>query len=219
MQYAEQLRALGQRVFNFATGTIVGVLQFVLSMIIAGVLLMQSKGGYGATREIVTSLVGTRNGKRFADMSISTIRSVVKGVLGVAVIQTLAAAGALVAGMPMPRVWADAVLVFAIVQLPPIILLGPIAVWYYSVADAVPATVFLVYRLFVSVLDGFLKPMLLGRGLETPMLVILLGAIGGAITPGIVGLFVGAVVLALGYELFRMDGAGCTRAALPERAA
>ncbi|HSN52600.1 MAG TPA: AI-2E family transporter [Woeseiaceae bacterium] len=202
MLYEEQLRALGHRVFNFATGSLVGVLQFVVSTIIAAALLLQARGGYSASRQIMTSLVGTANGDRFTDMSISTIRSVVKGVLGVAVIQALAAAvGLVVAGIPMAGIWAGAVLVVAIVQLPPILVLGPIAFWYFSVAEPVPATSFLVYSFVVSFLDGVLKPMLLGRGLETPMLVILIGAIGGAIMSGIVGLFIGAVVLALGYEL------------------
>ena len=201
-QYEEQLRALGQWVFKFATGTIVGVLQFVLSTIIAGALLMQSRGGHKATREIMTSLVGTANGERFTSMSISTIRSVVKGVLGVAVIQALlAAVGLLLMGVPAAGIWTGAVLVVAIIQLPPILVLGPIAFWVFSVADPVPATIFLVYSLLVSLSDAILKPMLLGRGVETPMLVILIGAIGGAIMSGIVGLFIGAVVLALGYEL------------------
>jgi predicted PurR-regulated permease PerM len=93
------------------------------------------------------------------------------------------------------------VLLLAIVQLPPIIVLGPIAIWVFSVADTVPATIFMVYAMVVSVSDGFLKPLFLGRGMETPMLVILLGAIGGMIMSGIVGLFVGAIVLALGYEI------------------
>ena len=92
-------------------------------------------------------------------------------------------------------------LILAIVQLPPIIILGPIAFWYFSVAEPVPATIFLVYSMVVSFSDAVLKPMLLGRGVETPMLVILLGAIGGAITQGVMGLFIGAVVLALGYEI------------------
>lgn len=202
MQYQEQLRALGHRVFNFGTGMLVGVLQFVVSTIIAGALLMQAKGGYRVSREIMTSLVGAANGERFTNMSIATIRSVVKGVLGVAVIQALlAAAGLLLVGVPAAGIWAGAVLVVAIIQLPPILVLGPIALWVFSVADPVPATIFLVYSLLVSFSDAILKPMLLGRGVETPMLVILIGAIGGAIMSGIVGLFIGAVVLALGYEL------------------
>lgn len=201
-QYEEQLRAMGQRVFGFASGMLIGVLQFVLSTIIAGALLMQAKGGYKATREIMASLVGTERGSKFTDTSILTIRSVVKGVLGVAVAQAiLAAIGLVLMGVPAAGLWAGAVLVLAIIQLPPILVLGPIAFWVFSVAEPVPATIFLVYSIIVSVSDAFLKPMLLGRGLDTPMLVILIGAIGGAIAMGIVGLFIGAVILALGYEL------------------
>jgi predicted PurR-regulated permease PerM len=201
-QYGTQLRELAQKVFGFASGMLVGVLQFVLSTIIAGALLLQSKGGYTASREIMASLVGTERGTKFTDTSILTIRSVVKGVLGVAVAQAiLAAIGLVLIGVPAAGLWAGAVLVLAIIQLPPILVLGPIAFWVFSVAEPVPATIFLVYSIIVSVSDAFLKPMLLGRGLETPMLVILIGAIGGAIAMGIVGLFIGAVILALGYEL------------------
>ena len=201
-QYEDQLKLLGQRVFGFATGTFVAVFQFIFATIIAGALLTQAQGGYTVSRNIMTSLVGTKNGDRFTDMSILTVRSVVKGVLGVAVIQSLLSAiGLVLIGVPAPGLWAFAVLVLAIVQLPPLIVLGPIAVWVFSVTDGIPATIFLVYALIVSGSDTFLKPMLLGRGVETPMLVILIGAIGGAIASGIIGLFIGAVVLALGYEL------------------
>jgi predicted PurR-regulated permease PerM len=201
-QYQAQLRDLAQTVFGFASGTLIGILQFVLSTIIAGALLLQSKGGYKSTREIMASLVGTERGEKFTNTSILTIRSVVKGVLGVAVAQALLSAiGLVLIGVPAAGLWAGAVLVLAIVQLPPILVLGPIAFWVFSVAEPVPATIFLVYSIIVSVSDAFLKPMLLGRGLETPMLVILIGAIGGAIAMGIVGLFIGAVILALGYEL------------------
>ncbi|MDH3905708.1 MAG: AI-2E family transporter, partial [Gammaproteobacteria bacterium] len=100
-QYDTQLRELAQKVFGFASGTLVGVLQFVLSTIIAGALLLQSKGGYNATREIMASLVGTDRGARFTDTSILTIRSVVKGVLGVAVAQALlSAVGLVLIGVP-----------------------------------------------------------------------------------------------------------------------
>jgi predicted PurR-regulated permease PerM len=201
-KYDTQLRDLAQRIFGFASGMLVGILQFVLSTIIAGALLLQSRSGYEATREIMASLVGSERGTKFTDTSILTIRSVVKGVLGVAVAQALlSAVGLYLIGVPAAGLWAGAVLILAIVQLPPILVLGPIAFWVFSVAEPVPATIFLVYSIIVSVSDAFLKPMLLGRGLETPMLVILIGAIGGAIAMGIVGLFIGAVILALGYEL------------------
>ena len=201
-QYEDQLKALGQSVVGFATGTLAGIFQFVFATIIGGTLLMQGKGGYTVSRNIMASLVGIQNGEKFTKMSILTIRSVVKGVLGVAVIQAiLSGIGLVLIGVPAAGLWAGAVLVLAIIQLPPIIILGPIAFWVFSVAEPVPATIFLIYAIIVSASDAFLKPMLLGRGVETPMLVILIGAIGGAISAGIVGLFIGAVILALGYEL------------------
>lgn len=201
-KYAEQLQALGRTVAGFVTGTVVGIFQFIFSTIIAGVLLMSAQGGYRVSRNIIASLAGTANAEKFTDLSILTIRSVVKGVLGVAIIQAiLSAIGLALIGVPGPGLWAGAVLVLAIIQLPPIIILGPIAFWVFSVAEPVPATIFLVYAIIVSASDAFLKPMLLGRGVKTPMLVILIGAIGGAIAAGIVGLFIGAVILALGYEL------------------
>ena len=201
-QYSEQLQTLGRTVAGFATGTVIGIFQFIFSTIIAGVLLMSAKGGYQVSRNIIASLAGTANAEKFTDLSILTIRSVVKGVLGVAIIQAvLSAIGLALIGVPGPGLWAGAVLVLAIIQLPPIIILGPIAFWVFSVAEPVPATIFLIYAIIVSASDAFLKPMLLGRGVETPMLVILIGAIGGAISAGIVGLFIGAVILALGYEL------------------
>ncbi len=201
-KYSPQLQALGKTALGVAKSTVGGVFQFIFSIIIAGVLLTSAESGYRAARNIAASLMGDRAGDKMTDMSILTIRSVVKGVLGVAVIQAiLSAIGLATIGVPAAGLWAGAVLVLAIIQLPPLIILGPISVWVFSVAEPVPATIFLVYSMIVSVSDAFLKPMLLGRGVETPMLVILVGAIGGAITSGIIGLFLGAVVLALGYEL------------------
>jgi predicted PurR-regulated permease PerM len=201
-QFQPQLRSLGEKAVGFAGSLFGGVFQFIFATIIGGALLTQARGGYEVTKNIANSLAGGSSGEKLTNLSIMTIRSVVKGVLGVAVMQTILAAIGLVAiGVPAAGLFAGAVLILAIVQLPPILVLGPIAFWFFSVADTVPATIFLIYAFVVSISDAFLKPMLLGRGVETPMLVILIGAIGGAITEGIVGLFVGAVVLALGYEL------------------
>ena len=86
--------------------------------------------------------------------------------------------------------------------LPTILILGPIIIYVFTITSTVPAVIFMIWSLLVGMSDSFLKPLLLGRGLDVPMLVILLGAIGGMILSGIIGLFVGAVVLAVGYELF-----------------
>jgi predicted PurR-regulated permease PerM len=200
-KFEDQLKSLGRSVISFAGSMAVGVLQFVASFIIAGVFLVSAEGGYRVSQTLASSLAGDR-GKGLTDLSVATIRSVAKGVLGVAIIQAiLSAVGLVVAGIPAAGIWTFAVLMLAIMQLPPIIILGPIAVWFFSTADTVPATIFLVFALVVSASDGVLKPMFLGRGVEIPMLVILLGAIGGMILLGIVGLFIGAIVLALGYQI------------------
>jgi predicted PurR-regulated permease PerM len=200
-KFSDQLKALGGKVVKMAGAFAVGVLQFVLSIIIAGVFLVGAEGGYRMTLTFTSSLVGDR-GRALTDLTVATIRSVAKGVLGVAIIQSLLASIGLVAmGIPAAGIWTFIILMLAIMQLPPILVLGPIAVWVFSTAEPVPATIFTIYSILVSFSDAILKPMMLGRGVEIPMLVILLGAIGGMILSGIVGLFIGAVVLALGYQI------------------
>jgi predicted PurR-regulated permease PerM len=200
-KFQPQLVALGESTLRFAGSMALGVLAFVLSIIIAGVFLVSAEAGYRTSLKLSTALLGER-GAGLTNLSVETIRSVAKGVLGVAVIQSLLSAiGLALIGVPAAGIWAGIILVLAIMQLPPLIILGPIAVWVFSVAEPIPATIFGVYALIVSASDSFLKPLFLGRGMEIPMLVILLGAIGGMMLSGIVGLFLGAVVLALGYEI------------------
>jgi predicted PurR-regulated permease PerM len=200
-KFAPQLRDLGQSLLSIAGSTLIGVLIFIFSIIVAGVFLVSADGGYRIARTIGRTL-SDEHGENMIDMAIETIRSVAKGVLGVAVIQSLLSAVGLVAiGVPAAGIWAGVILLLAIMQLPPLLVLAPIAVWVFSVADATPATIFAVYAFLVSISDSFLKPLFLGRGMDIPMLVILIGAIGGMMTSGIVGLFVGAVVLAVGYKL------------------
>ena len=202
-KHREQLKAFSSWLLKFVAGTTIGLLSFAFSIIIAGVLMLSADSSYQAVRRIGYQLGGARAAD-FTDLSVATIRSVAKGVLGVALIQSLlAAVGLIVMGVPGAGIWTAIILVLAIMQLPPLLVLGPIAFWVFSVAEPVPATIFLVYSLIVSFSDGLLKPLFLGRGVDVPMLVILLGAIGGMITAGIIGLFIGAVILALGYELFR----------------
>jgi predicted PurR-regulated permease PerM len=94
-------------------------------------------------------------------------------------------------------------LIVAIIQLPPIVILGPVMIYVFATASTVAAVLFMIWGILVSVSDAFLKPLLLGRGVDVPMLVILIGALGGMMATGVIGLFVGAVVLALTYQLFQ----------------
>ena len=202
-KFKPQLKAVGTWLLKMAAGVGGGILQFILSIIIAGVLLVYAQSSSGAVERFAARLMGPRGGKEFADMAGATIRSVAQGVLGVALIQSiLAGIGLLAIGVPYAGIWALLVLLLAIVQLPPLLILGPIVVYVFSVFATVPAVIFAVWSVIVSMSDAFLKPLFLGRGMDIPMLVILLGAIGGMVLSGIIGLFVGAVVLAVGYKLF-----------------
>jgi predicted PurR-regulated permease PerM len=201
-RYEPQLKAMGARLLSTVTGLGVGVLQFVISIIIAGVFLATSEAGATASVRIARRFAGEQ-GEGFVGMADKTIRSVALGVLGVAVIQSLLSLLGMVAvGVPGAPLWALLVLIVAVIQLPPIIILLPVAIYVFSTAATLPAVLFLIWAIIVSGSDAFLKPLLLGRGVNVPTLVILLGAIGGMMLSGIIGLFVGAVVLALGYQLF-----------------
>jgi predicted PurR-regulated permease PerM len=129
--------------------------------------------------------------------------SVAQGVLGVALVQTLLAGiGMAIYGIPNWGLWTVLVLPLAVVQLPPLLVLAPVAIWAFADAGATTGTIiFAIYALVVSFSDTFLKPIFLGRGVEIPMPVILIGAIGGVMMSGVIGLFVGAVVLAIGWKL------------------
>ena len=202
-KYEPQLKQAGEKVIAVATGAGSSVLQFVISIIISGILVANARGANNITLKIFSRLTSDKQGEIFTNLSRDTIRSIAQGVLGIAIIQALLSAlGMYLMDVPAWGLWTIFVLILAIVQLPPILVLGFVIAYVWSVADTTPAVIFTIYALIVGASDNFLKPLLLGRGLKTPMLVILLGAIGGMIMSGIIGLFIGAVILALGYELF-----------------
>lgn len=176
------------------------ILLFVFSIIISGVLVVNAEASYKLSKTIFRRLAG--EGTSYTETAIGTIRSVAQGVLGIALFQTaLAALGMYIMDVPGWGFWSFLVLVVAIVQLPPLLILGPVAAYLFSATETTPAVLFAIYSVIVSMSDSFLKPFVLGRGVNTPVLVILLGAIGGMLLSGIIGLFTGAVILALGYEL------------------
>ena len=204
-KYSTQLSALGIKLAGLAAGVGAGVLQFVISMLIAGVFLSGADASGKAIQNLAIRLSGKEHGQQLISLSTATIRSVAVGVLGIAVIQAiLAGVGMMFADVPAAGLLAFVVLVLAIAQLPPILVLLPVIFYVFSVASTTVAVVFMIWSILVSMSDAVLKPLLLGRGVDAPMLVILLGAIGGMIFSGIVGLFIGAVILALGYKLFQV---------------
>ena len=200
-RYPDQLTVIGKKILAAAAGVGGGLLQFIVSFLIATVFLVSADGVNAGLRRIANRLTPNQ-GDDLLDMSTSTIRSVAVGVIGIAFIQAmLGGLGMMFAGVPAAGLLAIFILVLAIAQLPPLLILGPVAFYVFSAESTTVAVIFLIWSLLVSFSDAVLKPLFLGRGVDVPMLVILLGAIGGMITSGIVGLFVGAIVLALGYKL------------------
>jgi predicted PurR-regulated permease PerM len=198
---APQLKALGGWLLGAAAELGGGILKFVLSMIIAGFALANTAASSPRIRRIARRLAGA-NGERIVQLMESTIRSVATGIVGVALIQTtLAGIGLVVAGVPGAGLLALAVLFLCIVQLGPALVMLPAAAYVFSTADTLTASLFLAWTIFVLVIDNVLKPLLLSRGVDAPIFVIFLGAIGGFLLMGIIGLFIGAVVLVLFYTL------------------
>ncbi len=203
--YRPQLQSVGGWVLGKVSGLAGAILVTIIALIIAGFMLTFAEGGERSARSVAGRLGGPR-GEGLVGTTTATIRSVAQGVLGVALVQSAAGGlGMFLAGIPGWGVWTILILFLAVVQLPPLLVLGPILAWYFTAADStVVAVVFAVWSIVVSFSGTFLKPMFLGRGVNIPMPVILIGAIGGVIRHGIIGLFVGAVVLAIGYQLFKV---------------
>lgn len=200
--FSPQLKDLASLGLSKAAGIGVTVLMFLASTIIATVLLANDKAVERGMRRLFTRLVGPERADEHLGLTTATIRSVTMGVLGVAFIQAVAGGiGMVFAGVPGAGIWAVAILVLAIAQLPPLLVLLPAIIYVFSHESTVVASIFAVWSIAVAFSDALLKPLLLGRGVDVPTLVILLGAIGGMLMSGILGLFVGAVVLALAYKL------------------
>jgi predicted PurR-regulated permease PerM len=201
--YLPQIKDLAGGMLSAVAGIGGSIVQFIISIIISGVFVANAPAAYKVVISLFSRLTSEQTGKEYTDLTKDTIRSVAQGVLGVAVIQSvLSALGMYVMDVPAWGLWSVLILVMAIAQLPPLLVLVFVISYVFSVAETTPAVIFMIYSLIVSASDGFLKPLFLGRGMQTPMLVILLGAIGGMMLSGIIGLFVGAIILALGYELF-----------------
>lgn len=203
-KYEEPLKKLGERFLGFLKSFAGSLLIFILAIIIAGVFLNSAKGSYNFANTLFTALVGEK-GLEMVENSKKTISSVVTGVLGTAVIQTAIIAIALfVFKVPGAPIITLIVLFFAIAQLPPILVMLPIIIYMFSQLSGLQGTIFTIWAIIGSASDSFIKPILLGRGMKIPMLIILIGSIGGMILMGIIGLFIGAVVFALGYQLFQL---------------
>ena len=178
-----------------------GLLMFFVSVIIAGAFLVKEDASAAFVRKLIHRLAGERSDEMISITGV-TVKNVAKGILGVAFFQFLTAGAVFVlANVPLPGLWAFAVLVLAILQLPSVIVILPVIIYLFSVKELAPAILWTIALLFIALSDNVLKPLLMGKGSTVPMLVIFLGAIGGFIFSGLIGLFTGAIVLSVGYNL------------------
>jgi predicted PurR-regulated permease PerM len=201
-QLTPVLKVIGSWLLSAATGAGIAILHFVVAIIVAGILLAHSSGG-NRTARAITKRLSDEKGDDYADLAEATVRSVANGILGVALIQSiLAGLGFMVAGVPAAGLWALLCLILSIAQIGIGLIAIPVVIYLFYTADTFTAVAFLTWIVPVLLLDNILKPILLGRGVKTPMAVIFIGAIGGLLSSGVIGLFIGAVILALGYDMF-----------------
>jgi predicted PurR-regulated permease PerM len=199
-----QIRAVGVWLLSFIAGAGFGVLNFLAAIIIAGVLLAHSAASGRLAEALGRRLMGPR-GAELVVLAERTIRGVARGVLGTALIQSiLVGIGLVVAGIPGAAFLTLISFLLSVVQLGPgLILLGAV-VYKFSLGLTPGAVLFLAWCILAGVSDNFLRPILLSRGGDVPIWVILIGTLGGLLEHGLIGLFVGPIVVSLGYRLFQV---------------
>lgn len=198
---APYLKPLAGPILAIAGSAGTGTIKFILSVILAGFLFAPGPRFAATIRNNLARIVPERS-KDFIALAGATIRTVAQGVIGVAVLQSLlAGAGLKIAGVPHAGVLAFAVLVLGIVQIGSAPILFPVMIWIWTVKEPGAAVLITIYLVLVSLSDNAIRPLLMGRGLSTPVLVIFMGVLGGTLVHGIVGLFVGPIILAVAWEL------------------
>jgi predicted PurR-regulated permease PerM len=201
LTYKEQILEIGRKLLSSMRSVVSNILMFCFSIIISGIFLAYSDASNKSSSRIAHRLFGDTSSE-YTNVVIMTIRNVSKGILGVAFIQFLIMGISFVlAGVPFAGVWAILVFLLALIQLPAALVAIPVVIYIYSVKEPFPATLWAILIAACGLSDNFLKPWLMGKGAPVPMLVIFLGAIGGFILMGFVGLFVGSIVLSLCYKL------------------
>jgi len=199
--HRELLSKLGISILGPLGGFGKSLIMFLASVIIAGVFLVKADASSDFVRKLARRLVGERSDEMIP-VTGAVIKNVAKSILGVAFFQFLTAGTVfLLAHVPFAGLWAIVVLILAILQLPTVIVILPVIIYLFSVKALIPAILWTVALLAIGFSDNVLKPLLMGKGSTVPMLVIFLGAIGGFMFSGLLGLFTGAIVLSVGYNL------------------
>ncbi|KJK07364.1 MULTISPECIES: AI-2E family transporter [Pseudomonas] len=204
MKLMPYIKTVGLTLLGKMAGVGVGFLLFIGALIIAGVLMAYGENGERSAIAIATRLSGPERGPRITELCTATIRAVAQGVVGIAFIQMLlVGVGFVLMGVPGAGLLAMVALLMGIMQLPVILVSLPVIAYVFATEGTTLATIiFGIYSLIAGMADNILKPLMLGRGVDVPMPVILIGALGGMVSGGFIGLFIGPVALAVAYQLF-----------------
>jgi predicted PurR-regulated permease PerM len=196
-----QLRPVGSALLGIAAEAGTGTLKFFIAIFVAGFLFAPAPSLVETIRSFSRKLIAGR-GEAFVELAGATIRTVARGVIGISALQAfLAGIGFVAAGIPGASLLTTAVLILGIVQIGPSIVILPLVIWSWFSMETTAALLFTAWMIPVNLMDNVLRPLVMGRGLNTPMLVILTGVIGGVLSYGITGLFLGPIVLAVIWEL------------------
>ncbi|WP_194790906.1 AI-2E family transporter [Pseudomonas sp. UFMG81] len=201
---AAHLKGAGLAVLGAAASAGAAFLMFIGAIIIGGVIMAFGENGQRAAQRIAIRVSGEARGKPIAQLCTATIRAVAQGVIGIAFIQMLLiGVGFVVKGVPGAGMLAILILMLGIAQAPATLVTLPVIAYvFYSEGFTAMTILFAVYTFVAGLADNVLKPLLLGRGVDVPMPVVLIGALGGMVVQGIIGLFLGPVILAVTYNLF-----------------
>lgn len=200
-QAAPYLKPLGGTLLDAAGSLGINLLKFIVATIVSGFLFIPGPALVESIKNVLRHLAGAR-GAMFVDMSGATVRVISRGIIGIAIIQALLAGiGLIVAGVPAAGLISFLVLFLGIIQIGPSIILIPLIVWSWFAMDATAAFAFSLYMIPVNLLDNLLRPLVMAKGLSTPIWLTLIGVIGGTLAHGLIGLFVGPVVLSIVWQL------------------
>ena len=177
------------------------ILQFLMTVIMCAVLYTKGEAAARGVRKFATRLAGS-NGDRAALLAASSVRSVAIGIVVTALVQVLiAGSGLMIASIPGALVLSAAVLFLCLAQLGPALVMAPAVVWSFYTGSTLSGCVLLAFALVSMTIDNVLRPILIRKGADLPLLLIFTGVIGGMIGMGIMGIFLGPVILAVTYNL------------------
>jgi predicted PurR-regulated permease PerM len=202
--HSAQIAGFTKTLLGIAAGLFMAVLALVLAIVFAAVCLAYAVPLRAYVARVFTRITGDRqSGEHYMDIIAATVKSVANGVIGVAFVQALLVGiGFFAIGMPGAGLASLLAMALGVVQIPVIIVVLPAILYAFAAKSTTVAIIFTVWSIIGGLSDAVLKPLMIGHGLEVPMPIILLGVIGGVMAFGLVGLFIGAVVLAVGYVLF-----------------